>query len=208
MPTPHRRRGQDEKGRGAAGERLVGEPAHGDQDRDRRRGAGGDDEGARPPPAAQPDPVEQDEGDGGARRMPGDMGGPVVGGAEQDVRVEVPQGGGDVPEAVDGPQVLVGGGQLFGDAPVPAVDEGERPGPGQGRRPRREQQGPPGQPGGQGGTVRHHGGGDDQRGRSARAGVRRPVGQQRRPADPERAVTVLDPGADQDGGQDQQRGGP
>lgn len=109
VPAHTAMRRQDEERGGAAREGLAGERSYGYEDRGRGGRSDGDDEGARPGSAAQPDPVEEDEGEGGARRVAGDVRGPVVGGAEQDVAGEVPQGVRDVVKAVDDLEVLVPG---------------------------------------------------------------------------------------------------
>lgn len=120
---------------------------------------------------------------------------------------EVAQGGGDVVEAVDDREVFVRGRQPTGDAALPAVDQGQGERPGHGGAPDGEKQRPPGQSGGETGTVGDDGDRDGECRRGAGADVRFPLGEDGWPGDEERMVTVLDGGADQDGHQDEQGGG-
>lgn len=142
--------------------------------------------------------------------MSGDVRGPGVGRVDQDVVGEVPQGGGDVVEAVDGLddlEVLVLGREPTGDSALPSVNQGERERPRHGGAPGRAQQRAPGQPGGEERPVRDDCEGHHDRGGGAGADVRLPMAVQRRPADMKVPVTVFQDGADHSRRRDEQRCG-
>lgn len=123
---------------------------------------------------------------------------------------EVPQGCGNVVEAVDGVddlEVLVLGRQAPGDAALPSVDQGERERPCHGGAPGSAQQRAPGQPGGEERPVHDHGEGHHDRGGGTGADVRLPMAVQRRPADMKVPVTVFQDCADHSRRRDEQRCG-
>lgn len=204
MSPPIRRRGQDQERGRTPSEVFARQGTQGDQ----HGGGGGtaehDAPHARPGAASEPDPVQADEGEGGARRVTRDMCGPVAGRADHDVVGEAAQRGTDVVEAVDHPQVLVLGGQPARHAPVPALDECERQDPGHRTGPAGEEQPAPGKRGREAWPVRHDRDRDPRGERGAGTHVRVPRGEQGRPVDLQAAVALLDHPSDHRGHGDQQ----
>ena len=69
---PDGERGDRDEGRRPSGQRLVAERPDGHEHRGRRAGAHHDTQGARPPGATEPQPVEPEEGEQRPRWVPGD----------------------------------------------------------------------------------------------------------------------------------------
>ncbi len=139
---PDGERGEDEERSRAPGEVLARQGTQ--RDHGGHRGGASEDDAPRTGPGAAPEsgPVQADEGERGARRVPGDVGGPVARRSDHDVVGEAAQGGADVVETVDHPQVFVLGGQPALHPPVPALDQGEREDPGHRAGPAGEEQRP------------------------------------------------------------------
>ena len=189
---PYRRRGQHQERGRAARELVTAQGPHRHHDRRRERRADGQAPDRRPGAAAQPDAVQTDERQQGARRMAGHVRRPDLRGADKDVVGEVPQEGRDVLHPVHRLQILQARRQPLGDAAAPAVNEGQRPGPRHRGAPHRGYQRLPRQAACGRRAVDHHQDGDAHCRRSAGTDVRHPPGEQGWPPQPQDAFRAVD----------------
>ena len=167
-PRPHDQRRQGEPGSSASGQVAAAEQVEGQQHRRHRRGAERHDDHGDPEGVVDPDAVERDERQQGARRVPGHVRVPVVDRGRRDALDEVVQCGGDVADLRRVVQVLALAPVHAAEAVAPVAEpERARPEP---RRDGRE----------------HHD--DAPREIAARPGQRRPEQHGRRDGDQEEGI--------------------